>query len=235
MTGGLRAEGLHRRYPRRDGGVTVALRGVSLAVGPGEVVAVVGPSGSGKTTLCRCLVGLEVPDEGAVWFEGQDLARLPEASRRPLRRWLQYVPQDPTSALDPQQTAREHLTESLAVLVGVPWAEARRRAQRLLDRLGIGERADALPRALSVGEQRRLTLGRVLALAPRVVVADEPTSGLDPDRRRAVLEALVGNLADGASCVWVTHEAELADEFSTRIVVLHDGAVVDDGRRRGGA
>lgn len=203
---------------------------ISLSIERGEVVALVGPSGAGKTTLARCVLGLEPPDAGTVRLEGQPWSSLRESERRPRRRHYQYLPQDATSALDPQQTVREHLAETLTVLAGEPASAA----DRLLVQLGLEHRADALPRALSPGEQRRVTVARVLALRPRFVVADEPTSGLDPDRREAVIAALLEARHPSAAVLWVTHELDLAMRWATRLVGLVDGRIVDDVPLPGG-
>lgn len=211
--------------PRRE---VHAVVGVDLTVAPGEVVALVGQSGSGKTTLSRCVLGLESITSGAILLEGQPWHALPERVRRPMRARYQYVPQDALSALDPQQTAVEHVIESLTVLGGVPRAEAADRAREMLDKLGLGQRLHALPREMSGGEQRRVTLARVFALHPKLVVADEPTSGLDPDRQESVLEDLITNLPEGAGCILVTHDMPQARKWCHRAMVMLEGKVVEE-------
>ena len=205
-----------------------AVAGVSLTLQPGERVALLGPSGAGKTTLCRCILGLEAPTRGEVRVEGQVWSTLPRREQQRRRAWVQYVPQDAMAALDPQQTAAEHVAETLSVLVGRPREVAARQARHMLEQLGVGHRADALPRQMSAGEQRRVTLARVLALSPRLLVADEPTSGLDADRRADVLRDLFGTLSPRAACLWVTHEVAMARAWCTRAVVMMDGRIVDD-------
>ncbi len=205
-----------------------AVRGVDLRVRPGEVVALVGQSGSGKTTLSRIVLGLEQPSSGEVWMEEHRWDTLPERKRQALRVQYQYVPQDALAALDPQQTVLEHVVETLTVLGGVARSDARARGAEMLARLGLSHRHEALPRELSGGEQRRVTLARVLSLQPRLVVADEPTSGLDPDRRASVLEDLVGNLPEGAGCLLVTHDLDAAVDYCHRAVVMLEGRVVED-------
>ncbi|MCB9668362.1 MAG: ABC transporter ATP-binding protein [Alphaproteobacteria bacterium] len=201
---------------------------VDLEVAPGEVVALVGQSGSGKTTLSRCILGLESITSGEILLEGRPWSSLDERHRRPLRRAYQYVPQDALSALDPQQTALEHVIESLTVLGGVPRAQATDRARAMLDGLGLGQRLHALPREMSGGEQRRVTLARVFALQPSLVVADEPTSGLDPDRQESVLEDLIQNLPEGAGCILVTHDMPQARAWCNRAMVMLEGRVIEE-------
>lgn len=205
-----------------------AVQGVDLQVAPGEVVALVGQSGSGKTTVSRIVLGLEEPSAGEVWLRGQRWDGLSEAARRPQRVHYQYVPQDAMGALDPQQTALEHVIETLTVLGGLAPKVADEKARDLLDRLGLGRRFEALPREMSGGEQRRVTLARVLALDPALVVADEPTSGLDPERRESVLEALVGNLPKGAGCILVTHDMSEARGWCHRVHAMLAGRVIEE-------
>jgi oligopeptide transport system ATP-binding protein len=205
-----------------------AVQGVDFSVAPDEVVALVGQSGSGKTTVARIILGLERPSAGEIVIEGMPWHAMSERQRRPHRVHFQYVPQDAMGALDPQQTAAEHVEETLVVLGGHRRDDARERAIDMLERLGLGARGDALPREMSGGEQRRVTLARVLALEPRLVVADEPTSGLDPDRRERVLEDLVGNLPKGAACIIVTHDMSEARRWTHRILAMLDGRVIEE-------
>jgi peptide/nickel transport system ATP-binding protein len=205
-----------------------AVRGVDFTVSPGEVVALVGQSGSGKTTVSRIVLGLETATEGGVWIEGVRWDSLSESVRRPKRVRYQYVPQDAMAALDPQQTALEHVEETLRILGGCSKDEAHQRGMEMLTRLGLEARTEALPREMSGGEQRRVTLARVLALEPTLVVADEPTSGLDPERREDVLEALIGNLPKDAGCIIVTHDMGEAKRWCDRILVMLHGKVIEE-------
>ncbi len=204
-----------------------AVQGVNVQVAPGEIIALVGQSGSGKTTVSRMILGLEEPTSGEIWLDGQRWDGLSERERRPLRAKFQYVPQDSMSALNPQQTALEHITETFLVLGGKSKGEAQSSARELLSSLGLEERLHALPREMSGGEQRRVTLARVLALNPKLIVADEPTSGLDPDRRDSVLEALFGNLPKDAGCILVTHDMSEAKQWCNRIYVMLAGRAIE--------
>lgn len=204
-----------------------AVRGVDFTVGEGEVLALVGQSGSGKTTVSRMVLALEAPTVGEIWLDGQRWDNLPESERRARRVRYQYIPQDALAALDPQQTVIEHVEETLKVLAGLTGPEARDKGAAMLEKLGLAARLHALPRDLSGGEQRRVTLARVLALEPRLVVADEPTSGLDPDRRASVLEALIGNLPKTAACILVTHDMSSARDWCQRVLVMLSGRVIE--------
>lgn len=204
-----------------------AVKNVSLTVNPGDVIALVGQSGSGKTTLSRMILGLEEPTAGEIWLNGQRWDGLPESTRRKLRPKYQYVPQDAMGALNPQQTALDHIVETFRVLGGLKSKAAEKQAIDLLTDLGLGERLHALPREMSGGEQRRVTLARVLALNPLLVVADEPTSGLDPERRDSVLESLIGKLPETAACVLVTHDMSEAKNWCNRIYVMLEGQIIE--------
>jgi peptide/nickel transport system ATP-binding protein len=221
----FRVNGPYPWSPRRE---VHAVQDVDLRVAPGEVLALVGQSGSGKTTLARCILGLEELSTGEVLLEGKPWHGRSEASRRPDRVRYQYIPQDALSALDPQQTALEHVLESLRVLGGRPRDQARAEALAMLERLGLHHRADALPREMSGGEQRRVTLARVFVLQPRLIVADEPTSGLDPDRQESVLQDLITNLPAGSGCVLVTHDMPQVRRWCHRALVMLEGRVIEE-------
>ncbi|HJN75440.1 MAG TPA: dipeptide/oligopeptide/nickel ABC transporter ATP-binding protein [Myxococcota bacterium] len=210
--------------PKRDIHAVIDYRD---EVHAGEVVALVGQSGSGKTTVSRIVLGLETATSGKVEIDGLDWTNMSEGERFPHRHKYQYVPQDAMSALDPQQTALEHVVETLRVLGGRDREAAVRDARAMLERLGLGHRGHALPREMSGGEQRRVTLARVLALSPRLIVADEPTSGLEPDRREEVLRDLIGNLPETAACILVTHDLAAAKRWCTRALVMLEGRVIE--------
>ena len=205
-----------------------AVINANLEVRPGEILALVGQSGSGKTTLARCILGIEEVTSGQILLEGRPWHSLAESARRPLRTRYQYVPQDALSALDPQQSALESVVESLVVLAGKPAADAARIATDMLARLGLAARLHALPREMSGGEQRRVTLARVFALQPRLIVADEPTSGLDPDRQESVLSDLIANLPPGAGCILVTHDMPQVRKWCHRALVMLEGRVIEE-------
>jgi peptide/nickel transport system ATP-binding protein len=216
------------RWPWSPTREVAAVRSVNFSVKPGEIVALIGQSGSGKTTVSRMVLGLENPTKGEIWLDGQRWDDLSERARREKRVHYQYVPQDALSALDPQQTALEHVIESLTILGKREPSAAEAEAHRMLDKLGLSHRLHALPREMSGGEQRRVTLARVFALQPHLVVADEPTSGLDPDRQESVLEDLIHNLPPKAGCILVTHEMTQARKWCHRGLVMLEGRVIEE-------
>jgi putative ABC transport system ATP-binding protein len=202
-----------------------ALRGVSLRVDEGELVAVMGPSGSGKSTLLNLAGGLDAPTSGEVLVEGTDLAGL---SRHALaavrRRSAGYVFQDLN--LIPALTAVENAALPRE-LDGVKVRTARREAIRALEEVGMDELADRFPDELSGGQQQRVAIARALVGPRRLVLADEPTGALDSTTGEMILRLLRARCDAGASAVLVTHEARHA-AWADRVVFLRDGTLVDE-------
>jgi lipoprotein-releasing system ATP-binding protein len=223
MSGGaatLRAANLTKRFHTPDGRVLQVLRGVDLALAPGELVAVVGRSGSGKSTLLNLLGCLDRSDDGEVWFADQ---RLTGASRRALARFrgrhLGFVFQ--TYNLIPELTALENVLLA-ARYAGRARAEAEAAARGLLERLSVGECADQYPPALSGGEQQRIAFCRAVLNDPAVILADEPTGNLDAENAAALLTELHTRARSGRSAVLlVTHSAELARAASRTLTLTH--------------
>jgi putative ABC transport system ATP-binding protein len=201
-----------------------ALRGVSLTVAAGELVAVMGPSGSGKSTLLTLAGGLDAPTSGQVLVQGQDLGRLGPAGVAALRRRsVGYVFQDLN--LIPALTAAENVALPRE-LDGVSTRRARKQAVAALDRLGIGELADRFPDDMSGGQQQRVAIARAIVGERTLLLADEPTGALDSESGEAVLRLIRARCDDGVAGVLVTHEARLAG-WADRIVFVRDGTVVD--------
>jgi putative ABC transport system ATP-binding protein len=201
-----------------------ALRGVSLVVHPGELVAVMGPSGSGKSTLLTLAGGLDRPTSGQVLVDGQPLAGLSTAAvARLRRRSLGYVFQDLN--LIPSLTAAENVQLPLE-LDGVRTATARRAARESLAEVGLADQADRFPDEMSGGQQQRTAIARALVGDRRLVLADEPTGALDSETGEAVMELLRTRVDAGAAALLVTHEARHA-AWADRVVFLRDGVLVD--------
>ena len=202
-----------------------ALRGVSLTIAPGEFVAIVGPSGSGKSTLLSLLGGLDRPTHGHIELEGQDLGRVPDRALADYR--LQRVGTIfQTFNLVPTLSARENVALPMA-LAGAPRSERRARAERLLEVVGLRERAGFPPSRLSGGEQQRVAVARALANRPGLLLADEPTGNLDTAAGAGVMALIEELHRAGATVVLVTHDPEIAAR-ARRVVTLRDGAVVSD-------
>jgi putative ABC transport system ATP-binding protein len=209
----------------RQGEATVqALRGVDLAVFPGELVAVMGPSGSGKSTLLHLAGGLDTPTAGRVVVEGRDLATLSPAQVAAVRRRsVGYVFQDLN--LLPSLSAVENVALPLE-LDGVRGGMARRAAREALDEVGVGALAGRFPDEMSGGQQQRVAIARALVGPRRLLLADEPTGALDSTTGEEVLRVLRARCEAGAAGVLVTHEARHA-AWADRVVFLRDGVVVD--------
>lgn len=215
----LQAESVHRSF-----GQTPALTGASLSVTTGEILAVMGPSGSGKSTLLHCLAGIFTPDQGAVWFDGQRLDTLSDASRTALRRTaFGFVFQ--FGQLVPELTVADNIALPL-LLDRVSRKAAYTEAGKWLPRLeldGLGARRTG---ELSGGQAQRVALARALVARPRVLFADEPTGSLDTLTGELVMDLLVGSArAEGTTVVLVTHDARVA-AYADREVLVRDGKVV---------
>jgi putative ABC transport system ATP-binding protein len=220
----LELRGVSRDHGRGASAVH-ALRGVSLAVGSGELVAVMGPSGSGKSTLLHLAGGLDVPSSGSVAVEGVDLVGLSAGGRARLRRRaIGYVFQD--FNLLPGLTAAENVALPRE-LDGIGARTSRAEALAALDEVGLADVAHRFPDQISGGQRQRVAIARALIGPRRLVLADEPTGALDNESGDSILRLLRARCDAGASGVLVTHEARLA-AWADRIVFLRDGALVDD-------
>ncbi|MGY5308159.1 ABC transporter ATP-binding protein [Nocardia gipuzkoensis] len=210
-----------------------AVDGVSLRIGHGETLGLVGESGSGKSTIGRCVAALQRPTSGVVRVRGQDIAGLSPRKLRPIRRRFGFVFQDPASSLNPRLTVGECVAEPLIVHKAGSAAQIRARVRRLLDDVRLPAAAERrYPHELSGGQRQRASLARALVLDPDLLVADEPTSALDVSVQAAVLE-LFGQLQRecGWACLFISHDLAVVDQLADRIMVLRDGAVVEQGDR----
>ena len=205
MTRALDAKGVRLKRGSRE-----ILRGVDLIADAGELVALMGLSGSGKTTMLRVIAGLEPRDGGEV-----------SAAKVGMVFQFHY--------LFEHLCAIDNVTLAPTQVMGASIADAKHRAQQLLDQLGVGHRAHALPRELSGGEAQRVAIARALAVDPPLLLLDEPTASLDPARRNDLGEALVQLAKSGRALVMTSHDDDFVRDFATRVVVLANGEVVEQG------
>ena len=222
----LALQSVSKTYIHR-GRTVKALDNASLEVRNGDFVSVVGPSGSGKSTLLLMLGGMLSPASGRVIVDHQSLYDMSADDRAELRRKkIGFVFQ--TFNLIPYLTALENVQVPL-LLAGIDWREQQERASALLTRLGLADRLDHKPSELSVGQQQRVALARMLANDPAVVLADEPTGNLDPETSRHIIDFLEEINGEGRTVVMVTHDMRAA-ERAKRILKLVDGAIMPDGK-----
>ncbi|MEU8701860.1 ABC transporter ATP-binding protein [Streptomyces sp. NPDC048680] len=214
----ITATGLTKRYGR-----TEALRGASVDLHAGEILAVTGASGSGKSTLLHCLAGIVRPDEGSVTYGDEQLGLLPEARLSELRR-TDFGVVFQFGQLIPELTALDNVALPL-LLAGSGRAEAQRRADSWLERFGVRGQADLRPGELSGGQSQRIALARALITGPKAVFADEPTGALDSLAGEQVMTALVhASRESGTAVLLITHDAQIA-AYADREVWLRDGAL----------
>ena len=202
-----------------------ALRDINLEVPAGQVVVILGPSGSGKSTLCRTINRLETIDDGEIRIDGE---LLPEEGKdlAKLRAEVGMVFQQ--FNLFSHMTIRDNVTLAPTKVRKVRKEEARKTAEKLLDRVGIAAQADKYPAQLSGGQQQRVAIARALAMDPKVMLFDEPTSALDPEMITEVLDVMTDLAKGGMTMVVVTHEMSFARRVADRILFMADGAIVED-------
>lgn len=202
-----------------------ALRDINLEVPAGQVVVILGPSGSGKSTLCRTINRLETIDDGEIRIDGE---LLPEEGKdlAKLRAEVGMVFQQ--FNLFSHMTIRDNVTLAPTKVRKVSKEDARKTAEKLLDRVGIAAQADKYPAQLSGGQQQRVAIARALAMDPKVMLFDEPTSALDPEMINEVLDVMTDLAKGGMTMVVVTHEMSFARRVADRILFMADGAIVED-------
>ncbi|MFF4714754.1 amino acid ABC transporter ATP-binding protein [Streptomyces eurythermus] len=212
------------------------LKGIDLQVRTGEVTVVLGPSGSGKSTLLRTINHLEKVDRGEISVDGalmgyrrsgNKLHELPEREVLRQRTRIGFVFQN--FNLFPHLTVLENVIEAPVSALKRPRKTAEETAHRLLERVGLADKADAYPRRLSGGQQQRVAIARALALEPRLLLFDEPTSALDPELVGEVLDVIRDLAAQGTTMIIVTHEIAFAREVADTVVFMADGRIVEQG------
>ena len=202
------------------------LKGIDLHVDEREVVVIIGPSGSGKSTLLRCINYLEEPTGGTITVDGIPLDS--EANINKVREEVGMVFQ--RFNLFPHMTVLDNITLAPMKVRKIDKSRAQQTAQDLLDRVGLGDKADAYPNQLSGGQQQRVAIARALAMQPKVMLFDEPTSALDPEMVGEVLDVMQRLAESGMTMIIVTHEMGFAREVGTRLLFVDGGYIVEQGK-----
>jgi len=203
-----------------------ALHDVSFKIDKGEFVFLTGPSGAGKTTLLRLIFRADAPDKGQILVNNRNLLHIRESEVPYLRRMMGFVFQD--FRLLPKKTVFENVALALKVS-GVPEGLLRVRVAETLGAVGLGHKLDAMPMALSAGEQQRMCLARAIVNDPQILLADEPTGNLDADLSGEILELMKSANARGTTVVLATHNRELLKRWRRRVMRLEQGRVAEDG------
>ena len=207
-------------------GAIKALDGISVDINRGDVMVVIGPSGSGKSTFLRSLNLLEEPTGGTILFGGVDITSKKvdiNLHRQKMGMVFQHF------NLFPHKTIMENMTLAPIKVKGMAQAEAEEKAQKLLERVGLGDRANAYPIQLSGGQKQRIAIVRALMMEPEVMLFDEPTSALDPEMVGEVLEVMKELAQEGMTMVVVTHEMGFAREVGNRVLFMADGKLMEEG------
>ena len=229
----IQVKDLKKHYNK---GAIKALDGVTVDINRGDVMVVIGPSGSGKSTFLRSLNLLEEPTGGEIIFDGVDITKKKtknadgkmvkldiDKHRQKMGMVFQHF------NLFPHKTIMENMTLAPIQVRHMPQAEAEAKAQKLLDRVGLGDRADAYPIQLSGGQKQRIAIVRALMMEPEIMLFDEPTSALDPEMIGEVLDVMKELAEEGMTMVVVTHEMGFAREVGNRVLFMADGKLLEEG------
>lgn len=207
-------------------GANKVLRDIDVEIQPGEVVVVVGSSGSGKSTFLRCLNKLETPSGGTIIIDGIDVTA-DTVNLNNLRTHVGMVFQ--SFNLFPNLSVIDNIKLAPKKVLKLSDREAAKRAKKLLEEVGLADKANARPNSLSGGQKQRVAIARALAMEPKVMLFDEPTSALDPEMIGEVLEVIKAVAEKGMTMIIVTHEMKFAREIGTRMLFLHKGEIIEDG------
>ena len=221
MSVAIRIDGVHKRF-----GELEVLRGVHLEVADHDVICLIGASGSGKSTLLRCINLLEPLDEGRIMVHGLDITAA-GVDTNAVRRQIGIVFQ--SFNLFPHMTVMRNVTLAPRKVLGLSADEAQERAQQLLDRFGLADKADEYPDRLSGGQQQRVAIVRALAMQPDIMLLDEVTSALDPELVAEVLDVIRELAAGGMTMLIATHEMGFAKDSASRVCFLDEGVILEEG------
>ena len=212
---------------RKSFGSNEVLKGIDLSVAPGEVIAIIGKSGSGKSTLLRCINGLEVFQSGSLSVQGQPLLHDQPEAMRSLRQKVGMIFQ--SFNLFPHLSVGKNIMLAPSLVKKREAAQGEATARKLLERVGLAEKFDAMPDQLSGGQQQRVAIARALAMEPAVLLCDEITSALDPELVGEVLKVVESLAEEGMTLLMVTHEMSFARKVSDRVIFMHQGRVHEMG------
>ena len=215
----IKLENVHKSFGKNE-----VLKGIDLRIEKGQVVVIIGPSGSGKSTVLRTMNYLEAPTSGKVIVDGMDLSD--KSKLNEVRAEVGMVFQN--FNLFPHMTVMENLTLAQTKVRKTSSDEAKKIGQALLDRVGLGHKANAYPDSLSGGQKQRVAIARALAMKPKVMLFDEPTSALDPEMVREVLDVMKSLAEEGMTMVIVTHEMSFAKEVADRVLFVDGGLILED-------
>lgn len=220
----LKLTNVHKSFDK-----TEVLKGISLDVEKGSVTAIIGPSGAGKTTLLRCINFLEKADSGQLDFDDLhlDLEKVSKKTMLEIRRKTAFVFQNYN--LFANMTALENVMEGLITARKIPKVEAKDRALKALEKVGLRDKANFYPSSLSGGQQQRVGIARAIAVNPEVILFDEPTSALDPELTGEVLNVIKQLAAEGTTMVIVTHEMAFARDTADKVIFMDKGLIVEEG------
>ncbi|KOS26034.1 peptide ABC transporter ATP-binding protein [Bacillus anthracis] len=216
----IKIENLHKSFGKNE-----VLKGITTTIEKGEVVVIIGPSGSGKSTLLRCMNVLETPTDGNIWIGTKEVNN-PKTNIIKVRENIGMVFQH--FNLFPHMTVLENITEAPINVKKVTKQEAEKKAEKLLEKVGLPDKEDTYPHQLSGGQKQRVAIARALAMEPEIMLFDEPTSALDPEIVKEVLEVMKELAKKGMTMVIVTHEMGFAKEVADRVIFMDDGKIVED-------
>jgi polar amino acid transport system ATP-binding protein len=210
---------------QKNFGELQVLKDISLSISQGEVLVIIGPSGSGKSTLLRCLNLLERPSGGEIFFKNQNILK-PKFNKTKYRQHVGMCFQ--RFNLFPFMTVLDNITFAPKLVLKKNREEAKERALKLLDKVGLSSKADVYPEALSGGQQQRVAIARALAMDPEIILFDEPTSALDPELVGEVLAVMREIAEEGMTMAVVTHEMGFARDVADRVIFMDDGYIIED-------
>ncbi|MDY5436700.1 MAG: amino acid ABC transporter ATP-binding protein [Peptostreptococcus porci] len=217
----LEIKDLHKSFGNFE-----VIKGIDLEIDKGDIVVIIGPSGSGKSTVLRCMNLLEQPTSGDIVFEGQSIMENKKNIDK-IRENIGMVFQN--FNLFPNKSIIENITLAPMKVKGISKADAEKKAEELLTRVGLIEKKDSFPNQLSGGQQQRIAIARALAMEPDMMLFDEPTSALDPEMVKEVLDVIKELADEGMTMAIVTHEMGFAKEVADRVIFVDGGKIVEDG------